>query len=200
MTQTDVTLNSAVGAEPAARTEPRPVWLIVLGTLTVLTGMAAIAFPFASTLAVEIMVASLFLAVGMFTTVHAFMEKTWKGFFCEAAIGLLHISVGIVFLANPLGGIVALTILLGAVFVAEGILRVVMGFQMRPDGRWGLMIAAGAMSVLISIFVLAGLANGASLFIIGALIGVNFIFAGVATASIGFGLWRDRRAATDMAD
>ena len=41
----------------------RPGWMIALGLLTILTGMTAIAFPFASTLAVEVMTGMLFLAV-----------------------------------------------------------------------------------------------------------------------------------------
>lgn len=200
MIQTDIAMNNAVGDEPTAESGPNPIWLIVLGVLTFLTGFAAIAFPLASSLAVEIMVGSLFLTIGVFTSVHAFMEKAWKAFFWELAMGVLYVAAGIVFLVNPLGGIVALTVLLGTVFVGDGVLRIVIGFQMRPAERWGIVIASGALSALLGILVLTGLANGASLLFIGTLMGINFIFAGVATISLGVALKRGEAVVAELAD
>ncbi|MEX0366965.1 MAG: HdeD family acid-resistance protein [Ruegeria sp.] len=175
------------GATPALpeTTELRPVWIIVLGALTVLTGIAAIAFPLASTLAVEVLVGSLFLTVGVFTTTHAIIDRGSEGMWWELLIGLLHIAAGVIFLANPLGGILALTVMLGATFVAEGVLRIFMALRMERSRKLFLLIASGALSILLGGMVFAGLANGASLMLIGVLLGVNFIFAGVALITVG---------------
>lgn len=193
MTTNSIDAHETVVQAPAAEPAPRPIWLIVLGVVTVLTGVAAIVFPFASTLAAEIMVGSLFLTVGLFSTIHAFAERTWKAFIWELLIGALQIGAGVMFLVNPLGGIVVLTAMLGAVFAAEGLLRIVLGLQMRPDKGWGLIVGSGALSVVLGVLVFAGLSNGASLMLIGILMGVNFIFAGAATISLGVEL-QDVRA------
>lgn len=163
----------------------RPGWMIALGLLTILTGMTAIAFPFASTLAVEVMTGMLFLAVGLFTTVHAVVGRKADGMWWELLTGLLYVVAGVVFLANPLGGILAMTVMLGATFVAEGVLRIVMATQMERSRQLFLLIASGAMSLLLGLLVFAGLANGASLMLIGVLLGVNFIFSGMAATAVG---------------
>ncbi|MEO1240182.1 MAG: DUF308 domain-containing protein [Pseudomonadota bacterium] len=101
------------------------------------------------------------------------------------ANGLLYVVAGVVFLANPLGGILAMTVMLGATFVAEGVLRIVMATQMERSRQLFLLIASGAMSLLLGLLVFAGLANGASLMLIGVLLGVNFIFSGMAATAVG---------------
>lgn len=163
----------------------QPGWMIALGVLTVLTGIVAIVFPLASTLAVELLTGGLFLTVGAFTTVHAIMDRKAKGMWWELLIGLLHIVAGVLFLANPLGGILALTIMLGATFMAEGVLRIIMATQMERSRKLFLLIASGGLSVLLGIMVFGGLANGASLTLVGVLLGVNFIFSGTAAVAIG---------------
>ncbi|MEL6838380.1 MAG: DUF308 domain-containing protein [Pseudomonadota bacterium] len=162
-----------------------PGWMIALGVLTVLTGVVAIAFPLASTLAAELLVGSLFLAIGVVTTAHAIMERQADGMWWELLIGLVHIVAGVLFLANPFGGIVALTVLLGATFLTEGVFRIIMATQMERSRRLFLVIASGGLSILLGILVFGGLANGASLTLIGVLLGVNFMFSGAAAIAIG---------------
>ncbi|MEM9788285.1 MAG: DUF308 domain-containing protein [Pseudomonadota bacterium] len=162
-----------------------PGWMIALGVLTVLTGVVAIAFPLASTLAAELLVGSLFLAIGVVTTAHAIMERQADGMWWELLIGLVHIVAGVLFLANPFGGIVALTVLLGATFLVEGVFRIIMATQMERSRRLFLVIASGGLSILLGILVFGGLANGASLTLIGVLLGVNFMFSGAAAIAIG---------------
>ncbi|MEO0929680.1 MAG: DUF308 domain-containing protein [Pseudomonadota bacterium] len=162
-----------------------PGWMIALGVLTVLTGVVAIAFPLASTLAAELLVGSLFLAIGVVTTAHAIMERQADGIWWELLIGLVHIVAGVLFLANPFGGIVALTVLLGATFLVEGVFRIIMATQMERSRRLFLVIASGGLSILLGILVFGGLANGASLTLIGVLLGVNFMFSGAAAIAIG---------------
>ena len=162
-----------------------PGWMIALGVLTSFTGLAALVFPLASTLAVELMIGGLFLAVGVSTTVHAVMERKVDGMWWELLMGFVYTVAGILFLANPFGGIVALTVMLGTTFVAEGVLRIVMATQMGRSRQLFLMVASGALSMLLGVIVLGGLANGASLTLVGFLLGINFVFAGTATIALG---------------
>ena len=162
-----------------------PGWMIALGVLTVLTGIAAIAFPLASTLTVELLTGSLLLTVGVFTTVHAIMECKADGMWWELLMGLVYIVAGILFLANPLGGIIAMTVMLGATFLAEGVLRIIMATQVERSKQLFLVVASGSLSIFLGVMVFGGLANGASLTLIGVLLGVNFVFSGAAAIGIG---------------
>ena len=160
-------------------------WFAALGVAMILTGIAAFAFPLVASLSVELLVGATFLVAGIATLVQAFQERAWSGFFWQLAIGVVYIAGGIVFLVNPFGGVVALTVFLGVVFLVEGIARMVMGVQMRGARNWGWIVASGAMSVVLAMLVFGGFATGASLGLIGVLLGINFIFAGAAFVALG---------------
>ncbi len=160
-------------------------WFVALGVIMILTGIAAIAFPLVASLSVELLVGATFLVGGIATLFHAFQEKEWGGVFWQLAVGIIYMAGGLVFLVNPFGGVVALTVFLGAVFLVEGIARIVMGFQMRGGRNWGWVVASGAMSVLLAVLVFSGFATGASLGLIGVLLGINFIFAGASFVALG---------------
>ena len=185
MTVSQTSMEGGDAAFPVALKRIQPGWMIALGAITALTGLLAIAFPFVSTLTVEVMVGSLFLTLGLFTTVHAVMERKAEGMWWELLMGLLHIVAGVAFLANPLGGIIALTVMFGVVFVVEGVMRIVMALQMERSKRVFVLVASGSLSVLLGGIVLAGMTNGASLTLLGVLLGVNFIFSGAATMVFG---------------
>ena len=48
-----------------------------------------------------------------------------------------------------------------------------------------LMIASGAMAILLGGLILIGIVNGSSLVLLGVLAGLNLIFAGVSLMSLG---------------
>ncbi len=160
-------------------------WFVALGVIMILTGIGAFAFPLVASLSVELLVGATFMVGGIATFIQAFQEKEWGGVFWQLAIGIVYLAGGLIFLVNPFGGVIALTVFLGAVFLVEGIARIVMGFQMRGERNWGWLVASGAMSVILSLLVFGGFATGASLGFIGLLLGVNFIFAGASFIALG---------------
>lgn len=160
-------------------------WFILLGVVMILTGIGAFAFPLVASLSVELLLGATFLVCGIATLFQSFQEKEWSGVFWQLVIGIVYLAGGIVFLVNPFGGVIALNVFLGIVFFAEGIARIVMGFQMRSERNWGWLVASGGMSMLLGILVFGGLASGASLGFIGVLLGLNFIFAGASFVALG---------------
>ncbi len=183
-TVTDTAPKSAL-MEGAAGWQPRPPWLIVFGVAMLCAGLCAIAFPLMSTLAVEAFIGVALLVGGTFTAIQAFAEKAWKGFFWLLAIGVLNVIAGLVLLLDPFGGVLALTLVLGMVFLAEGVLRIVIAIRSRHERPMALMIASGAMALLLGGLILTGIVNGSSLVLLGVLAGLNLIFAGVSLTSLG---------------
>jgi len=160
-------------------------WFVFLGIVMIVTGVGAVTFSFEASLSVELFVASAFLVIAFATLIQAFREKEWGDVFWQFAIGVIYLVGGILMLANPLGGVLVLTVFLGATFFAEGIARIVIGFQMRSAPKWGFLVASGGTSVLLGILVFAGMANGASLTFIGILLGINVVFAGASLLVLG---------------
>ncbi len=160
-------------------------WFVALGVMMILTGIGAFAFPLVASLSVELLVGATFLVGGIATLIQAFQENEWGGVFWQLAVGIVYFVGGVIFLVNPFGGVIALTVFMGAVFLVEGVARMVMGFQMRSERNWGWVVASGAMSIVLAMLVFGGFATGASLGFIGVLLGVNFIFAGGSFVALG---------------
>ncbi|QFT78526.1 HdeD family acid-resistance protein [Erythrobacter sp. THAF29] len=160
-------------------------WFVGLGILLVLTGVGALVFPMVATLSVELLVGSVMLVGGVVTLIHAFKNKEWGGFFLELIVAGLHILAGVIFLANPFAGMFALTAMLAVFFVVDGIIRMVLAINVRPEKAWAWFLASGLMSLLLGILIAVGIANGTSLAFIGFMVGINLMFAGVSYIAFG---------------
>jgi uncharacterized membrane protein HdeD (DUF308 family) len=154
-------------------------WFIAFGALLIVLGALAIVFPFATTIAAKIFLGWLLLIGGVGEVLHAFSSRDWKGFLANLLIGLLYIAVGGWLALFPLAGIITLTLLLAFFFILEGVLKLVMGFQLRPTGGWGWIVFSGAVAVLVGILLVAEL-PGTATWAIGLLVGVNLLMSGIA--------------------
>ena len=160
-------------------------WFVGLGILLVLTGIGAVVFPMLATLSVELFVGSVLLIGGFVTLIHAFKNKEWGGFFLELLVAALHILAGVVFLANPFAGMFALTAMLAVFFIVDGIVRMVLAINVRPERAWAWLLASGLMSLLLGTLIAVGIANGTSLAFIGFMVGINLMFAGISYIAFG---------------
>jgi uncharacterized membrane protein HdeD (DUF308 family) len=152
-------------------------WFLALGILLVLAGMAAIAFPFLSTIVAKIAIGWIFLVAGIVEVFHAFNVKRWAGFFWNLLIGLLYIAAGAWLAFFPLTGILTLTIVIAALFIAEGIMKFIMGFRMRPHEGWGWVVFSGFVAVVAGLLIALNLPTSA-VWALGLLAGINLLFSG----------------------
>lgn len=76
-------------------------------------------------------------------------------------------------LVAPIQGTYALTIALGAYFLAEGVASILYAFEHRREliGPWSWMLVAGLMDLLIASIIIIGLPGSA-------LLGINLAFGG----------------------
>jgi uncharacterized membrane protein HdeD (DUF308 family) len=152
-------------------------WYLTLGIVILLGGIAAIAFPFVSTIAAKIVLGWIFLIAGIMMIVHAFSAGEWRGFIWNLLIGILYVLAGGYLAFFPLGGILTLTFLISALFLAEGILEVIMAFRMRPHEGWVWLLASGVLAFVIGALIALQL-PGSATWVLGFLVGVNLIFTG----------------------
>ena len=179
---------ASTAPRPGTGDTPKPIWLFALGALMIGLGVLALSFPLISTIAVELTIGALLAVAGVATLVHAFSDKDWTGFIWQILIGAVYLFGAAVFFLDPLGVTVALTIYLGIVFFVDGVFLVVMGIRARPTPRWGWFVLSGAVSIVLSLYVFFGIPSGASLVLLGVLLGVNFIFVGATLVAFGFGI------------
>ena len=152
-------------------------WFLGLGILLVVIGSLGIIFPFIATLAAEIFFGWLLFIGGIFRLVQAFRTGTWSGFFLSLLIAAVFVIAGILLLAQPLTGILSLTIVLIALFLADGVLETIMAFRLRPMPGWGWLLATGVISIAIAILIWMQLPSSA-LWALGLLVGIGLIANG----------------------
>ena len=162
--------------------------LILVGILMLLGGIFAFANPLAASLAVTTLVGIAFLAGGVLQAWAAFQGnvdtlpggRVWNGLW-----ELMGIIAGAWLLANPLQGVVSLTLLLGIVFLLTGIMRILLGFGIaQPQAKW-LLILSGILGVVIGVLIFGNIAEAATA-LLGLLLGLELLSQGIALLLLGF--------------
>ena len=170
-------------------------WFLAVGIVLIVAGLAAIAFPFLSTVAAKIMLGWLFLIGGVVMIVHAFQAPGWSGFFWSLLIGLLYAVAGAYLAFFPLTGLLTLAILLVALFFAEGIMEILMAFRVRPHDGWGFLLLSGIAALAVGVLIAMDL-PGSATWALGLLVGINLLFTGSSYVALALAGRKAREVAT----
>lgn len=159
--------------------------LFVEGLILGLLGAVAIVLPQVATLAITILLSWLFLisgVVGLFTT---WLMRWAPGFGWSLFSALLAITAGVMLLGWPASGARALTLLLIAFFILEGIATIMYAFEYRNDlpRRWELLLSSGVIDLLLALLLISGLPAVAE-WALGLLLGINMLLGGAALAGM----------------
>jgi uncharacterized membrane protein HdeD (DUF308 family) len=161
-------------------------WLLALGIGLIVLGLLDIALPAIATLAIGIFVGWLLLIGGVAQIVHAFSARGWKGFVLHLLGGVLYLLVGGWMILNPLLGVLALTLLLAAFLLVQGIFQIALALRIRPARAWGWPLASGVVTALLAILIYAGWPSSA-LWVIGLLVGIHLLISGVSLTMLALG-------------
>jgi len=158
--------------------------LILLGIVLILGGALAIANPFAASLAVTTLVGAFLILSGVGQLWMALAggdlpHRLWTGL-----LGLLALIVGIDLIANPLAGLISLTILAGLLFLITGVIRLLVAFQMRDGAHFWLILLSGAVSILLGGMILSNVMAAATS-LLGLLMGIQLLADGAGLLAMG---------------
>lgn len=159
-------------------------WFVGLGIAWIVAGVVAIALPFAAAIALDILVGILLALGGAAQIVQSFSCREWNGKILYAAIGLIALIAGAILLANPVQGVLTLTLVLGAFFIAAGIARAMLGFQMKGVPGSGWLLLSAALGIVVGGLIWAGWPGTAS-WALGLMIGIELIFSGWSLVMLG---------------
>jgi uncharacterized membrane protein HdeD (DUF308 family) len=149
------------------------------GILLSIIGLAAMIVPPLASLAVTIFLGWMFLASGVAGLVATYWARNMPGFWWSLISAALAVLAGGLLLARPMQGVLTLTIVIGAYFLAEGVTTIMYALEHRRElsGRWSWLLIAGLMDIIIAFFIIAGLPGSAE-WAIGLLVGINLLFGG----------------------
>jgi len=155
-----------------------PTWLrVLLGIVLILAGVFVLGNIAVATLAGVWIIGIAAIIGGAFEIVHAFWTKGWGGFIWQIILGILYVIAGIYIVTRPVQGALALTWVIAIVFLALGVVRMIAGFQFWKMGGW-LLVLSGIFGIIAGIIILSGWPES-SIWVIGLLLGIDFIFGGV---------------------
>jgi uncharacterized membrane protein HdeD (DUF308 family) len=168
-------------------------WFIGLGVAFVLLGLLAMLLPFVASLVTTITLGWLMMVAGVVEGYHALRNRHWGG----AGWGLLSAAVqvvaGVLVVAYPVTGKLALTLILAAYFVAEGVLKIIRAAQHRRVQASGWLVFDGLLSLLLGVLILVHWPSVA-VWAIGLFVGVNLLVGGASMLLIGMDARRAARA------
>ena len=160
----------------------REHWKIVLtqGVVMIVLGLLAVLLPNIATLAVEILVGSLFLAGGLMRLITLTRCRTAPGFGWSVALAALSAVLGGILLVQPMEGTLTLTMVLIAFFAAEGIASIIVAFKIhRPMQTWLWTLGSGVVDLVLAYLIWRGW-PGSAAWAIGLLVGINMCFLGMS--------------------
>jgi uncharacterized membrane protein HdeD (DUF308 family) len=151
------------------------------GIVLAVLGLAAMIVPPLASLAVTIFLGWMFLISGVAGLIVTFWARQMPGFWWSLISAALAVLAGLILLARPMQGVLTLTIVVGAYFLAEGVATIMYALEHRRElsGRWSWLLVAGLMDLLISFLIIAGLPGSAE-WAIGLLVGINLVIGGAS--------------------
>jgi uncharacterized membrane protein HdeD (DUF308 family) len=151
------------------------------GIIMTLLGIAAVAWPGFSSLAVDVYVGWILLFSGVVGLIVMFSAPNAAAFLWSLLTSALALFAGVLLLWHPIEGVVSLTLVLIAFFIAEGVFQIASAFGHRtafPE-TWGWMLASGIADLVLAGIIVAGW-PGSAIWALGLIVGVNLISSGVA--------------------
>ena len=158
-------------------------WRLYLfqGVIIIILGVVAVVVPVATTIAVEIFLGWLFLVSGITGLVAMFATNNVPAFLWSLITAALSVAIGIMLIWNPVAGTLAITLVLTAFFIAEGVFQTMTSIVYRDvmGGQWSWLLVSGISDLLLAVIIILGWPITAA-WTLGLLVGINLITSGWA--------------------
>jgi uncharacterized membrane protein HdeD (DUF308 family) len=129
-------------------------WLLALGIISIILGTIGLGMTAMLSVVTVIFFGALLLVGGVIQLIDAFKHAGWKSTFWHVLIALLYIVGGIILVGDPVGGSVALTLVVAVMLIASGVSRAIMAFQARGMPGWGWLLFGAILSVVLGLMIL----------------------------------------------
>jgi uncharacterized membrane protein HdeD (DUF308 family) len=162
------------------------VLFAIEGIILMLLGAVAIALPGLAAIVLTVLLGWLFFFSGVLELLMTMGTRTMPGFHWSLVSAVFALIAGAILIFLPVRDGAAFMIVLGVFFAVDGTFSVLYAFEHRRSQRWLWMLASGFFTVLLAAFILARISTSVPL--LGMLVGVDLVFAGLALVIVGTGL------------
>ena len=170
-------------------------WPMVWAALLVFAGLIMILLPLEAGIGIAIWISAIIVAAGAFHLIFAVAAGSFGGYLWRTLIGILYMVGGIYLIMHPALALASFTIVLGVVFLVEGVLQIIAYFAIRALPGSGWMLFDGIVTVLLAILILAHWPWSA-VWALATIVGINLLISGTTRFMY---LMAHRRAAATAA-
>ncbi|HEX6256975.1 MAG TPA: DUF308 domain-containing protein [Euzebyales bacterium] len=160
----------------------RTGWDIVLGVILLIGSFIIFGNAVVATAISVLLLGWIAFISGVVLLVSALFRIGSGGFWSAALGGGVLTVLGLFLVRNPGAGALSLTLVAGALFLATGLVRIFLAFQV-SEARW-LLVFSGVVSVVLGLLVLFNLMT-ATLTLLGVLLGVQTLLEGTTLIVAG---------------
>jgi len=158
-------------------------WFLALGILLLVAGVIGLGMTVTLGLVSMLYFGFLMLVGSVFQLVAVFQGPGWRSRLWSLLIALLYLAAGLIMIFDPLLASATLTLLIGAGLIAIGMLRVLIAFQLKGTYGWGWTLIGGILTLVLGFIIVAGWPVS-GLWIIGLIIAIEVILAGVSYIAV----------------
>ena len=168
-----------------------PAWwrtgLVIYGALLVLLGLGAVLAPLMATFVASVMFGGILFVSGVMGLFVAFADRHAKGLVWRLLWASVATLAGLCIYFHPWGGALALTLVLGASLIAQGLIGVGHALSHRDANHphWGWMAAGGAATTVLG-GLLVWMLPHAGMMIPGLFLAVGLMSFGLSLIGVGF--------------
>ncbi|MBB4314451.1 HdeD family acid-resistance protein [Roseospira marina] len=150
-------------AEPAPSyrdAEARGAWgvdpgdLTRIGVVSMIAGAVALILPGFVTTTIEWLVGLALVLLGAFEAMHALPFNRDRGSVWHLTLGVVGLAAGVLFIASPLTGALTLTMIVGLLFTASGLLKTLFAFAIRRLDGWTWTLGSGLLTLGVGLMIL----------------------------------------------
>ena len=158
---------------------------IVMAVLSILGGFYALANPVLASGFATILVACVFLAMGIMQVIAGFRVEGTGAKLWSVLLGVLAIYLGVTMIGHPLRGMIALTTMVAVLLLVGGISKIILAFSLEDRRFFWLVLLSGAASTAVGVIIFANWPVSA-VSALGILLGVQLISDGAASLAMAF--------------
>ncbi len=180
MTETTTAAEAAASKDAPHEHPVKWGWILAQGIVTLILGTIAFYFATVATLATVYMFGGLMGAAGIIQIAESIADEDhkWSQRLTNALIGIVYIVTSMLIFIDPLAASVALTIIIAALFIAIGVIRIVTAWRNRSKGwSWLWLALFGLVNIAFGLFVTFTLPVSA-LWLIGLMVSIEMIMHG----------------------
>jgi uncharacterized membrane protein HdeD (DUF308 family) len=154
-------------------------WSIMLSILLMVAGFLAITLPQVAGIAVNLMVGWLLIFSGAVHIVYSWQTRSSGGLVWGILLGLVYALIGGYLLANPVLGLVSLTLGLTFYLFAEAVLELVMSYLLRPLPGSSWLLLDGIVTLILAVMIWRTWPSNTD-WVLGTLVGISMVFSGIS--------------------